>query len=100
MTNKEWLATLSAHEWWDVAYEWLIQDYGKRYTDTRIAVMDWLTEEHSESQKGNWHMKNECCETCKFYKDGWCELFFVEQEPEHKCQSDYESKGNIEKVER
>jgi len=39
------------------------------------------------------NIKNECCETCKFYKDGWCELFFVEQEPEHKCQSDYESKG-------
>lgn len=37
--------------------------------------------------------KGECCETCKFYKDGWCELLFVGQEPEHKCQSDYESKG-------
>ena len=32
------------------------------------------------------------CENCKFYKDGWCEILFVQQEPEHECKHDFEPK--------
>ena len=46
MTNKEWLATLSTEDWWKTVY-WLIFDYGMQYTDTRIAVMNWLDEKHT-----------------------------------------------------
>lgn len=47
MTNKEWLATLSPETWWDVVYEWLFHNYGKRWTDTRHAIIDWLEKEHT-----------------------------------------------------
>lgn len=43
MTNKEWLATLSPDRWY-VAVHWLFHDYGKRYTDTYTAVVEWLDE--------------------------------------------------------
>jgi len=33
-----------------------------------------------------------CCGTCKFYKDGWCELLFIEQDENHLCVADYEPK--------
>ena len=47
MTNREWLATLSTEDWWKTVY-WLIFDYGMGYTDTRIAVMNWLDEKHTQ----------------------------------------------------
>ena len=46
MTNKEWLATLPKEIWWDVVQEWLFDEYGKQWTDTRFAVMEWLENEH------------------------------------------------------
>ena len=45
MTNKEWLSTLSAEEWWDVI-NWLYHTYGMMWTDSRLAIMAWLEEEH------------------------------------------------------
>ena len=45
MTNKEWLATLSPNEWYKKVH-WLFHEYGKRYTDTYLAVIEWLEEEH------------------------------------------------------
>lgn len=50
MTNKEWLATLSAEEWYQTIH-WLYHVYGKRWTDTRLAILDWLEEEHTEKKK-------------------------------------------------
>lgn len=47
MTNKEWLATLSAEVWFDVI-DWLYHDYGKRYTDSRQAIIEWLDMEHTD----------------------------------------------------
>ena len=46
MTNKEWLTTLSKETWWEVVHEWLFHEYGMQWTDTRLAVMEWLEEEH------------------------------------------------------
>lgn len=50
-SNKEWLATLPKETWWDVVHEWLFHEYGRQWTDTRIAVMDWLEEEHKPIMK-------------------------------------------------
>ena len=32
------------------------------------------------------------CESCKFYNNGWCELFMVEMPKDYKCRADYEQK--------
>ena len=45
LTNKEWLATLPKETWWEVC-DWLLHEYGKSWTDTRLAVMDWIDQEH------------------------------------------------------
>lgn len=49
MTNQEWLATLTKEECWETL-DWMLHDYGKRYIDTRLAVMEWLGEPHDDSQ--------------------------------------------------
>ena len=49
-TNKEWLATLSAEEWYQTIH-WLYYIYGKRWTESRLAILDWLEEEHTEKKK-------------------------------------------------
>ena len=46
MNNKEWLATLSKEDWWDVVHEWLFHEYGLQFNNTRSAVMAWLENEH------------------------------------------------------
>ena len=46
MTNKEWLATLSAEDWFSTVY-WLFHVYGKRYGDTYLAVLSWLNENYN-----------------------------------------------------
>lgn len=46
MTNKEWLATLSAEDWYSTVH-WLFHVYGKRYTDTYSAILSWLNETHN-----------------------------------------------------
>ena len=45
MNNQQWLATLPANEWF-MKVHWLWFIYGRRYTDSRMAVLDWLQEEH------------------------------------------------------
>lgn len=37
---------------------------------------------------------NIMCETCKNYKDGWCELFFVQMPNDYKCREDYNPKSD------
>ena len=41
MTNKEWLATLPSKTCW-IVLDWLMHQYGRCYTDTAIAVSEWL----------------------------------------------------------
>lgn len=45
MTNKEHLATLSSLEWVQ-RVDWLYHGFGKWYTDTPVAIMDWLEKEY------------------------------------------------------
>lgn len=45
MTNKEHLATLSSDEWVQ-RVEWLYHIYGKGFTQTLLAVKDWLDKEY------------------------------------------------------
>ena len=46
MTNKEHLATLSSDEWIQ-RVEWLYHIYGKGYTQTLLAVKDWLDKKYT-----------------------------------------------------
>lgn len=44
MTNKQVMAQLPDEQFF-AKIEWLLHDYGKNYTDTRLAVIDWLGKE-------------------------------------------------------
>lgn len=52
ITNKEWLSTLSAEEWWDKV-QWLLNEYGMRWDNTRLGVIGWLEEEHENAEENN-----------------------------------------------
>lgn len=60
MTNKEWLATLSSEDCCRVI-DWLWHEYGRGYTDTRRAVIEWLDMRHNvvefENIKKLWGLK-------------------------------------------
>ena len=45
MTNKEWMSTLTAEQFYD-AIMWLVRDYGFRFNNTRLAIITWLDEPH------------------------------------------------------
>ena len=45
MTNKEWMATLTAEEFYDMMV-WLTRVYSKQFTDSRLAIIEWLDKEH------------------------------------------------------
>ena len=45
MTNKEWMATLTADQWYDVMM-WLTREYVSRWTHSRIAIVEWLDDKH------------------------------------------------------
>lgn len=45
MTNQEWMCSLSAEEFLDQAL-WLLKDYGKRYTDSEPAIIEWLEDKY------------------------------------------------------
>lgn len=51
MTNQEWLSSISPAECYKVM-DWLFNVYGKQFTSTEVAIMQWLEEErekqHSE----------------------------------------------------
>lgn len=47
MTNKEYLSTLS-NEDWHMLVDWLFHKYALRFTNSRIAIIEWLDKEHNE----------------------------------------------------
>lgn len=49
ITNQEKLSTITAEEFYDKIW-WLLHEYGKRYTDSRLAIIEWLQAE-SEDKK-------------------------------------------------
>ena len=47
MTNKDWLCSLTAEEFFDTYY-YVIHTKGQMTTDTRLFMIDWLNEERKE----------------------------------------------------
>lgn len=45
MTNKEHLAELSPQDWYS-RVDWLFHRYSKWYTDSYVAILDWLEREY------------------------------------------------------
>ena len=44
MTNKEYMATLTSEEVYDLL-DWLMNVYGRGFTNSRLAIIEWLDEE-------------------------------------------------------
>ena len=61
MTNKEAMCLLPDAQFF-AKIEWLLHDYGRNYTDTRLAVIDWLGQ---EAKRGN-----ECETICRYAPPG------------------------------
>ena len=49
MTNKEWMSTLPAEQFYDKMM-WLVRDFGFRFTSTRLGIIDWLDQPHKTEQ--------------------------------------------------
>ena len=47
MTGKEYLLNKSEEEIYELM-AWLFFDYGRRYTDTRLAIIEWLKDNNYE----------------------------------------------------
>lgn len=50
MTNQEYMLSLPAEECY-VVMNWLMQEYGRRFTATHLAVISWLK---AEAMFGQW----------------------------------------------
>ena len=50
MTNKEWMATLTAEQFYNKMMN-LIYNYGFRFDNTRLAIINWLDEPHESEVK-------------------------------------------------
>lgn len=50
MTNKEWMATLTAEQFYNKMMN-LIYNYGFRFDNTRLAIINWLDEPHETRVK-------------------------------------------------
>lgn len=83
MTNKEWLATLSAEEWWNIVHEWLFHTYGKQWTDSREAILAWLSEEHDALKDNSEIVRCKDCINCIKESNGelYCDILAVGYEP-------------------
>ena len=49
MTNMEWLASLPAREFYD-QFEQIKHDKGRGTPDTRLWMIEWLDQEHAETE--------------------------------------------------
>lgn len=58
MTNQEWLCSLSAKDFL-CHIRWLLQNYGKRWTDSDPAIIEWLQGEHEVNTPGDKGMTRE-----------------------------------------
>ena len=50
MTNKEWMATLTAEQCYDVMW-WLFHEFAAYSNHTRYAIIGWLDEEHKSAKE-------------------------------------------------
>ena len=52
MTNKEWMSTLPAEQFYDTMI-WLVRIFGFRFNNTRLGIIAWLDEQHEEVSEEN-----------------------------------------------
>lgn len=52
MTNKEWMSTLTAEQFYDEMM-WLVRVFGFRFNNTRLGIIDWLDEPHEAEPTQN-----------------------------------------------
>lgn len=50
MTNKEWMSTLPAEQFYDEMM-WLVRDFGFRFTNSRLGIIDWLDQPYTSEVK-------------------------------------------------
>ena len=50
MTNKEWMATLTAEQFYNKMMN-LIYNYGFRFNNGRLAIIIWLDEPHESEEE-------------------------------------------------
>ena len=46
MTNKEWMSSLTAEQFYDKMI-WLVRDFGFRFTNSRLGIIDWLDQPYT-----------------------------------------------------
>ena len=46
MTNKEWMSTLPAEQFYDKMI-WLVRDFGFRFNNSRLGIIDWLDQPYT-----------------------------------------------------
>lgn len=49
-TNKQMLSQMDTEQLYDKLV-WLFQDYGKRFTDSRTAIIEWLNSERRDDKE-------------------------------------------------
>ena len=52
-TNKEMLAELDNEQWYDIV-DWLFHDYGRGFTSTKGAIIQWLDQHNMLEQYNTW----------------------------------------------
>ena len=50
MTNKEWMATLTAEQFYDEMM-WLVRDFGFQFNNSRLGIIDWLDQPYRPEAK-------------------------------------------------
>lgn len=58
MTNQEWLCSLNAEDFL-CHIKWLLQNYGKQWTDSDPAIIEWLQGKHEVNTPEDKGMTNE-----------------------------------------
>lgn len=72
MTNQEWMCSLTAKEFLDQML-WLLEDYGKSWTDSEPAIIEWLEDKHIVQLKvGDEHFRIRRETMENKYKCSWC----------------------------
>ena len=50
MTNKEWMSTLTAEQFYDEMM-WLVRDFGFQFNNSRLGIIDWLDQPYRPEAK-------------------------------------------------
>ena len=77
MTNQEWMCNLTAKEFLDQML-WLLKDYGKSWTDSEPAIIEWLEDKYGVKLKvgdeftiDNWEYSIVCTGESRRYYFGF-----------------------------